>query len=770
MLEPRRLAASSIAHRMAALCGEQAGGTIGYRVRFENQTSSSTRIEVVTEGILTRMLHQDNALEDVGLIIFDEFHERRLHTDLSLVLCRESQQVLRPDLRILIMSATLDTDPLSRILDAPVVKSEGRLHPVEIIHTDEPDITRLPEACARTVMRALREQAGDVLAFLPGEAEIRKCEALLGTGPATAEIHPLYGQLSLAEQQAAIQPDRNGRRKVVLATSIAETSLTITGISIVVDCGFTRTMLFDAASGLSRLKTVRISVDAADQRAGRAGRLGPGTCYRMWTPATQLRMTPYRTPEILEADLAPLLLDLAQWGISDMEQLDWVTPPPATAVTQAGNTLHDLSALADGKITPHGKQLHRLPCHPRVAHMLLTGKSAQLLPLATDIAALLEERDPLDSTVGADINLRIEALRKHRANGGKGRRWDNIEKIARSYRKLLDTAVDNGMVDPYHTGLLLAHAYPERIAVAKATGSGAFQLASGKKASLASTDELAHEPWLAAAHLDARPGMGRIFLASPVDPGQLSAFTHETDRISWDTKQGGIIATRDVRIGNIVLESVPLPTPDEDSIVRAICMALQSAGARLLSFTSDVTNWQHRVLSLGRWRPDEAWPDVTTDALLGQPDRWLTPYLAGIRKAEELKKLDLLQILRYSLHTEQQRAVDQLAPEHLHVPSGSVIKLHYSPNGEPPVLSVRLQEVFGLLETPRINDGRTPVIMHLLSPGFKPVQVTADLRSFWQTTYFEVRKELRRRYPKHAWPDNPLDAKAVSGVPRKKQL
>ncbi|SKB41319.1 ATP-dependent helicase HrpB [Parapedobacter luteus] len=768
MLEPRRLAASSIAHRMASLLGEKAGETVGYRVRFENQTSARTRIEVVTEGILTRMLHQDNALEDVGIVIFDEFHERRLHTDLSMVLCRESQQVLRADLRLLVMSATLDTSQLAALLHAPVVESQGRLYPVDIIHTEEPDLRELPTQCARTILRALREQQGDILAFLPGEAEIRACEQLLLTNPVGAAIHPLYGQLSLAEQHAAIQPNRNGKRKIVLATAIAETSLTIEGITVVVDCGYTRTMVFDPPSGLSRLKTARISVDAANQRTGRAGRLGPGTCYRMWTAATEQRMAAYRTPEILEADLTSLLLDTAQWGVHDLNQLDWLTPPPPPAVVQARDLLHGLGAIDGGKVTLHGKAVHALPCHPRIAHMLLEGKRLGMSGLATDIAALLDERDPLGREAGTDINLRIDTLRKHRAYTKQSRRLDNIEKIARSYRKLLGTHEDNGPVDSYHTGILLARAYPERIAKARDDGKGTYHLANGKQAVIPSGDDLALEPWLAIALLDARDGLGKVFLASPLNPADLFPFAQITERMFWNTQKGGIIATRDHRIGSVTLASSPIAVADSASMTSILCDAIRSEGTQLLNWTDAVLQWQNRVLSLRQWRPHEDWPDVSTASLLHRPEQWLSPYLQGILKADELKKLDVLHMLHHSLEYEQQQALDRLTPTSITVPSGSAAKLRYSALGEPPVLAVRLQEVFGMMDTPKVNDGRTAVVLHLLSPGFKPVQVTGDLRSFWKTAYFEVRKELKRRYPKHAWPEDPLTAQAVQGVPKKR--
>jgi len=767
MLEPRRLAASSIAHRMASLLGETAGETVGYRVRFENQTSARTRIEVVTEGILTRMLHQDNALEDVGMVIFDEFHERRLHTDLSLALCRESQQVLRPDLRLLVMSATLDTAQLAALLQAPVVESSGRTFPVEIIHAGDVPREEIIEACVRTAVRAIKETTGDVLVFLPGEAEIRSCEQALQQRALNISIHPLYGQLSLAEQHAAIQPDRNGRRKIVLATSIAETSLTIEGISVVVDSGYTRTMVFDPGSGLSRLKTLRISRDAADQRAGRAGRLGPGSCYRLWSAATEQRLAPYRTPEMVEADLTSLLLDTAQWGIRDLTRLDWLTPPPAPVVAAATQLLETLGALAGQKITTHGKAIHALPCHPRIAHMLVASKALNLTTLAVDVAALLEERDPLGREAGTDINLRIETLRRHRSSAKQGKRFGNIEKIARSYRKLLAVKEDNGPVAPLQTGLLLAHAYPERIARARNDGKGTYQLAGGRRAVIPPADNLAHEPWVTIALLDAREGTGKVFLASSVDPHDLAAFTQETQRIVWDTHKGGIIASRDQRIGSITISSTPLADPDEARISNAVCDAIRAEGMQLLPFTDAVEQWQHRVLSLRHWRPEEAWPEVSTAILLQHPEQWLLPYIEGVRRTEDFKKLDLLQILRYSLDYEQQLALERLAPPIMEVPSGSSVKLQYHPLGEPPVLAVRLQEVFGLLDTPHVNDGHTPVVLHLLSPGFKPVQVTRDLRSFWQTTYFEVRKELKRRYPKHAWPEDPLTATAVRGVPKK---
>src|SRR5690606_34518273 len=625
----------------------------------------------------------------------------------------------------------------------------GRQYPVAIHYTQDVDERMVAELTAQTVKEAARSHSGDILVFLPGQGEIKQCESILKQTLPSVSLHPLYGQLSPTKQHAAIMPHPKGKRKVVLATSIAETSLTIEGISIVVDSGLGRTSRFDPRSGLSRLVTVRISGDMADQRAGRAGRLGPGVCYRMWTKATHERMAPFRTPEILEADLASLVLDMAQWGIEDVGQLTWLTPPPSGALAQASDTLHQLDALNSGKITPHGKQIHRLPCHPRIAHMLLMARETADFPLATDLAALLEERDPLEKEAGIDINLRVEALRRHRKESRKGRNFDKIDRIAGAYRKLLHVDVENGPVDPYQSGLLLAHAYPERIAFARPGANAQFQLANGKFATVGHKDSLAHEPWLAVAQIDAREGFGNIFIASPLNPKDLASLVKTAEVITWDTRKGGLVARRERRIGSLVLQSTPLPSPDPNQRIKAISAAIRNEGEALLDFNENVRQWQNRVLSLREWRPGEDWPDVSTPGLLEDNMRWLGPYLDPVSKPEDLKKLDLLTIFGHSMDYEKQRRLEVLAPQKIEVHSGSFIKVKYSPNGEPPVLAVRLQELFGLSDSPRVNEGMNPVLIHLLSPGFKPVQITSDLRSFWNNAYFEVRKELKRRYPKH---------------------
>lgn len=768
MLEPRRLAARTIAGRMSQLIDDEVGKTIGYRVRFDNKVSDKTQIEVLTEGILTRMIHSDNSLEGVGLVIFDEFHERSIHADVALALCREAQQILRPDLKIMIMSATLDMPQLTSLLKAPSVVSKGRQYPVDIKYVGQQDWIMLPEMTARTIVQASKEHTGDILAFFPGEGEIRKCEEILRKALKDFAIHPLYGQLPQGKQFAAIRPDKNNKRKVVLATSIAETSLTIEGIKVVVDTGYGRTSKFDPKSGLSRLETVQISKDSAEQRAGRAGRLSSGFCYRMWSKGTHARLDQHRTPEIMEADLASLVLDMSKWGITNINELTWLSPPPKASLFQASDTLHQLNALAHSKITDHGKKIHSLPSHPRIAHMLLEADEHHSLELATDIAALLEERDPLGREDGIDINLRIETLRRFRSENRLGRKFSRIEKVAESYRRMFDIEPENDPIDPYETGLILSHAYPERIAFARPGNNAQFQLSNGKYAMVGHRDDLAHEAWLAIANMDARDGMGKVFMASPINPRDLAPLVKEQEVITWDTKRGGLIATKDLRIGSIVLQSKPLPDPDETHLVNAISEALKKEGAHLLDFNEDVEQWQNRIRSLRKWNPQDGWPDVSTNTLLMSNQEWLSPYLEGIKKPEDLKKINLKEILHHSLEFDKQQLLENLAPSKITVPSGSSVAILYRSDAKPPILSVRLQELFGMADTPQVNNGKQNLLIQLLSPGYKPVQITSDLRSFWDNTYFEVKKDLKRRYPKHSWPDDPWSAEAVKGVKRKK--
>ncbi|HSI75990.1 MAG TPA: ATP-dependent helicase HrpB [Lunatimonas sp.] len=764
MLEPRRLAASSIAYRMADLLGEQVGERVGYRIRFDTRISTKTKIEVITEGILTRMIQRDNALEDIGLVIFDEFHERSIHADLGLALCREIQQILRPELRILLMSATMETEALSRLLSAPVVSSLGKQFPVKVIYTGESDPYLIPEICSQATSKALQETQGDLLVFLPGQGEIKKtAESLTRKHPEVA-VYQLYGQLPHVQQQAALLPDPGGKRKIVLATSIAETSLTIEGIQVVIDSGFTRSSRFDPKSGLSRLKTLPITKDAADQRAGRAGRLAPGTCYRLWSSGTHYNLLPFRTPEILETDLTPLVLELTKWGTHDFQSLTWLTPPPMRSIQQALETLEDIGAIDAGKITPHGEAIYELPCHPRIAHMLLKGKELLTPALATDLAAILEEKDPLDHAPSLDVSLRVEFLRRHRMDKKNRRAVDKIEKVAQVYRKLLQISTENDPVDPYAVGLLLAYAYPERIATS--SPGNKFQLANGKLAAMDNKDDLAHQPWLAIAHMDAREKLGKIFSAAPLNPKDLTPMIKRRDKISWETKQGGLIMQEEWRIGQIILQRTPLKTPDKSTRLAVVLQAIKNEGQHLLNFNSEVINWQNRVNCLRRWNADQGWPDVSTKTLLQICEDWLILYLDRVKSVDDLKKINLIEVLENSLPYDLGQLLPQLAPENLEVPSGSKIGIQYQEIG-PPILAVRLQELFGLMETPSINSGKMPLLIHLLSPGFKPVQVTTDLKSFWNNAYHEVKKEMKRRYPKHYWPDNPLVAEAVRGVKRK---
>lgn len=770
MLEPRRLAAKTIASRMADLLGEQIGESVGFRIRFENRVGPNTQIEVVTEGILTRMIQQDNGLEGVGLVIFDEFHERSIHADVAMALCREAQQILRPDLRIMVMSATLDMPELSAMLKASVVISEGRQYPVEVNYSGESDMRLLPELAARVVKSALQKHEGDILVFLPGQGEIRKCEEFLRNSTTGVMIHPLYGQLPPNKQFAAIMPNREGKRKIVLATSIAETSLTIEGVKVVVDSGFGRTSRFDPNSGLSRLETVQVSKDSADQRAGRAGRLSAGVCYRMWTLATQSRLKEHGTPEIEQADLSSLVLDMAQWGIVDPQQLSWLTPPPRGHVAQASELLHELEALENSRITEHGKQLHRLPTHPRIAHMLIRAKEEGQLDLATDIAAIVEERDPLPKEAGIDINLRIDALRRYRKENVGGRKLARIEKIANQYRRIFKIEPDNKPHSDFETGLLIAYAYPERIACARPGNNAQFQMANGRFAAAGHRDDLAHEAWLAIAHVNDREGSGKIFMAAPLNPTDLQPLVKTQEVITWDTRKGGLIATLDMRIGSIILKSTPLPDPDDSQLVKAITDAVQKEGGALLNWNEEVEQWQNRVLSLRKWNPQEGWPDVSMETLLLTNAEWLSPYLSNIKKPEALKKINLKEILQYSLPQDLQKKLNGLAPTKLDVPSGSTVKLNYQASGSDPILAVRLQECFGLEETPTVNKGKINVLMHLLSPGYKVVQITDDLKSFWANAYFEVRKDLKGQYKRHFWPEDPQDAKAIKGTKRQNNI
>ncbi len=761
LLEPRRLAVKSIAGRMAQLISQEPGQDIGYRIRLEKKISPQTRLEVVTEGILTRMIQEDNALEKIGLIIFDEFHERNLQADLALALCLQIQQVLRPDLKIIVMSATIDTNALSKTLKAPVVSCEGKMHPVEISYGEDNDLHTLSEQCARIIKKAVENHPGDCLAFLPGEGEIKKCEEILLELLPDFSIHPLYGMLSMKEQQLAILPNKN-KRKIVLATSIAETSLTIEGVTIVVDSGYTRRNRFDNRSGMNRLETLRISKDSADQRSGRAGRLQNGVCYRMWSLATHQRLTEQRIPEIAESDLCVLALELLKWGVVNPNELSWIDKPPASNYQAAVQTLVGLEAIQEDKITLHGKNMHRLGCHPRIAHMLLSAQNKEEKSLACDISAVLENRDPFYRTANTDITIRIEELRKRRKEKQTGGSWGIILQTASYYHTLIQAEESTQIADHYRCGLLISTAYPERTARKKENSIGKFQLANGKTASMEKNDNLAHEEWLGIAQVDLRDTEGKIFLAAPIEPQQIKSKLSEQEKIFWNNKEGVLQASMELKLGNLVVESKPLPNPNPEEVKKVIYTLIKNDWEQLLHLSDRFLNLQNRILSLSLWNPEELWPDCSSEKLFKNPEKWLAPYLNSIKRKEDFKAVDLYTCLFFSLSPLQQQLLDEKAPEKIKVPSGSFISLRYYSDGKAPVLSVRLQEVFGLLNTPLVNGGKIKVILHLLSPGYKPVQVTSDLKSFWNGLYFEVKKELQRRYPKHSWPENPMDAKAIA--------
>lgn len=771
LLEPRRMAARSVAQRMADLLEEEVGKTVGYRVRFDQRISDQTRIEVVTEGILTRRLQQDSTLEDVGMVIFDEFHERSLHSDLSLALCRDLQLILREDLRILIMSATLDGAHLSSVLDnAPIITSKGRQYPIDVRYNPIDANAAISGQVTSVINKTLKEETGDILVFLPGVREIQQTAEALETLHSDISIRPLYGELSLNAQQEAIKPDAQQRRKVVLATSIAETSLTIEGIHIVIDSGLARVPKFDPNSGMTKLDTVKVTQDAADQRAGRAGRLGPGIAIRLWSEATHNYLKPQRIPEISEADLAPLVLELAQWGVKDITSMTWVTVPPKGSVEQAKSLLQELQALNQDTITEEGKRIANLPTHPRTAHMLLKGKEQNMLPLAIDLVCILEERDALGKHAGADIALRVEALRAWRASKrfqGEKQIFERIERSVQSWRKIFSIKSSDYTFDLDSIGLLIAAAYPDRIAKLVDAASARYRMANSRNVRLHDQDVLVKEEWLAIAHADAGVGEGRIYWAAALNPMLLTDRMEQHVRIRWDEMKGILIQQEETRLGSLIVSTKPLKEVDEILRSTALCAAVQKEGFKLFNWEEDCAQWQARILSLRQWRSTEDWPDVSFEGLLSTVDSWLPFYLKNVKRREDFKKIPMLEVLNTILPWEQSQILAKLAPTHLHVPSGSSILLEYKVDGSAPVLSVRLQELFGLTDTPAVNEGRSKVMIHLLSPGYKPVQVTQDLKSFWSNTYPDVRKELRMRYPRHSWPEDPWNAEAVRGAKRK---
>lgn len=748
MLEPRRLAARQGAQRMADMIGERVGQTVGYTIRFESRVSDRTRIEVVTEGILQRMLVDDPTLDGISVVIFDEFHERSLYSDIAYAMTLEAQRLIRPDLKIVIMSATIDTDYICRRFDAPLIESKGRAYDVEIIRAAESDANTCVADTAAAIRRALREQSGDILAFLPGQGEIMKCRDLLANLPSDVNIRTLYGMLPFEEQRRTLAPSPAGTRKIVLSTPIAETSLTIEGIRTVVDSGFYKGMVFDTRSGLSHLETMRISLDMARQRSGRAGRLSEGVCYRLWSNPVELRMKESRVPEIEEADLSSMVLDIAAWGESDVFALPWLTPPPRDKVFKARQLLCSLGAVNDkGEITPHGRKLARIPCHPRIAQMLTVADDNATKALGADIAAILDEKDPINDENDCDITTRIILLREARRRGNGGR-LGRIIKIAEQYRRLVSAMEDNTIPDQTAIGALVALAYPERTALMVADCR--YRLANGDEVRINAEDGLSSRKFLAIASLGKR-----IFLAAPVDEAVLRDMGTWNEKLHWDNKQGRVVARRELRLGALLLDTAVSDSIDRAQITEAICAAAAKDGRSMFDFTDDVARLIQRIETVAGWHPELELPDVSVDRLLETSREWLPLYIGEATTVRELKRIDICQVIWGLLTYDRQQSVDAIAPSHYRLPNGRNVCLDYRVGADSPVLSARLEDCFGIRETPRVDGGTRPMLMELLSPGYKPVQLTKDIASFWSTTYHEVRKELRRRYPKHPWPENP---------------
>ncbi len=776
MLEPRRLAARAVANRMAVLLGETVGRRVGFRTRLETRVSRDTRIEVVTEGILTRMLQEDSALADIGCVIFDEFHERSLNADLGLALCIESQQNLRQDLRLLVMSATLDLAPLAALLrNAPIVSAQGRSFEVATHFVPRRNDLHLELQVSQVVRAALREHAGDVLCFLPGAAEIRRVQRNLEESNLERGIRvmPLYGELEGAAQDAALAPAAPGQRKVVLATSIAETSLTIEGVRIVVDSGMRRYSEFDPETGMSRLATGKVSQAAADQRRGRAGRLSEGVCYRLWSEGTHASLSPQTPPEILRADLAPLALELSCWGAANANDLAWLDPPPAAPLAQARELLQQLEAIdATTRVTAHGRTLEKLGMHPRLAHMLIKARKLGAERLACDLAAILSERDILRAGVGsrdADLRLRIAVLRGDEGEMPTGMTVDARAKAQAQrssslwQRDFVRTARDTA--DPHRaSGILLAWAYPDRIAQARGDG-GRYLLANGRGAHFTEAQSLAKSEFIVAAELDGADREARIFLAAPISVEDLNrhfrALMKETAEIRWDERAGALSAKQDLRLGALLLASADIRDPDPNAKQQAVLAGLKQVGVAGLPWTKELRQWRARVMLMRQYSVPSPvpWPDLSDEALDRTLEEWAGPWIDGYTRREHFARLNLGNALRSFLNHAQGVIVEREAPTHFTVPSGSHIPIDYL--DENPSLSVRLQELFGLRETPTVAGGRLPLLLKLLSPAGRPVQITKDLVSFWNRGYHEVKKDLKGRYPKHYWPDDPYAAQAT---------
>lgn len=771
LLEPRRLAARAAARRMASILKENVGETIGYQVRFERKIGPATRIEVLTEGLLTRRLKNDPALEGTRIVIFDEFHERSLDADLGLAITRACQEALNQNLKILVMSATLDGNRIAALLsDAPVLRAEGRAFPVETRYAPPPERTPLETWTGRTIRRALAETEGGVLVFLPGEAEIRRVEADLRASdlPPSAVVAPLYGNLDQKAQDRAVTPAPEGKRKIVLATAIAETSLTIEDVRVVVDAGLERRPAYDPGSGLTRLVTQRLSRASADQRRGRAGRLAPGTCYRLWSEPENRALVPHAVPEILAADLASLILDVATWGLAPIADLPFLDPPPPGARAEAQTLLRQLGALDEaGHATPHGARLADLGTHPRLAHMMVAAAERGDGPTAVAIAAVLGERDIVRAGGPRDRDLRTRLeiwVSEHDRRGGMKVDAGALRR-ARAQATLWCRRLNivDEAVAPASCGAILALAYPDRVAQSQGR-HGRFRLVNGRGAFLPEDDPLAGADFLVAASLDARSGDGAIFLAAPLTRADIeddfAAAIETTESISWDRRAGSVAAVARDRLGALVLAERPIERANAERWRAALIEGIRDVGLDRLAWPKASAHLRARAAFARTLDEASSLPQLSDDALTAQLEEWLGPFLGRERKPSDIKEETLAAALDAMVTHEMNKVLDRLAPTHLSVPSGSRIEVEYGSEG--PRLNVRLQEVFGLSETPRIGGGKVAVTLVLLSPARRPVAVTQDLKTFWANGYRDTRKELKTRYPKHFWPDDPANAEATA--------
>ncbi len=760
MLEPRRLAARSAARHMATLTGQQVGELVGYRVRHETAVTSATRIEVLTEGILTRLIQADPTLDGVGLVVFDEFHERSIHADLGMALTLRTRALVRSDLRILVMSATLDGGPVAALLrGVPVLTSPGRTYPVETRYRPRRAGGRLENDVAGAVRKALSEEPGDVLVFLPGAGEIRRTAELLHE-TVSADVVSLHGNLSGEEQDRAIRPSPPGRRKVVLATAIAETSLTIEGVKVVIDAGLSRVPRFSVRSGMARLVTVRVSRASADQRRGRSGRLGPGVCYRLWSAQEDAALLPRSQPEILETDLTPLALELAVAGVASPAELSWLDPPPEAAFAEARSLLKQLGALdAEGGVTAHGRRLARLAMAPRLAHMVIRGSELGDRATACELAALLSERDLLqraDGVPDSDIRTRIDLLRGVVSRSDVDR--ETLRRVKREVQACGGASRSGSTGDRLEPGVLLALAYPDRVAQRRAGGGERYLLRNGLGARVR-PQALGAQEYLVAAELDGRLPESEILLGAPISLGEIrsifAADIAEESVVEWDPGAQAVRAVRRERLGAVVLREGALADPEPERMTDALLEGIRRTGVGCLPLSETAKGVRQRIEFLRRI--DQEWPDVSDLGLEARLSDRVRPYLAGLRRLEDLRRLDWTEVLLSGLSWERRAALDRLAPTHVTVPSGSRLPVDYA-DPAAPVLAVRLQEMFGERETPTVGGGAVPLTLHLLSPAGRPVQVTRDLAGFWRTTYFEVRRDLKGRYPRHHWPDDPLAA------------